>query len=75
MTNHIPPHKLLPQDMVDVIDLGPDDDRFAEPVTHRMHAVDAKHAMATDPERYLLEMPAPRSIPRLVEDEIEKDDE
>jgi len=76
MTNHIPPHKLMAQDLVDIFDLGPEDDRHPEPVVLRMHAVDAKHAMAVEPERYMLELEAPRAIPRLVKvEETEQTDE
>lgn len=63
MTNHIPPEKLLPQDMVHIFDHGPKDDPFAEPKLLPMHAVDAKHAMAVEPERYALE--PRRAAPKL----------
>lgn len=50
---HIPPELILPQDMVDVTDLGePPGD--SEPVVMRMHVSDAKHAMDVEPERYVL---------------------
>lgn len=71
MTNHIPPHKLLPQDLVDLFDLGPKDDRHPEPVSLRMHAVDAKHAMDVEPERYVLEIEKPAPKLELVKEETE----
>ena len=62
------PQHLLPGDFVDVIDKGPSEDapdfdwwakqNDGQPVRHRWHAVDAKHAIATEPERYeLVEYP------------------
>lgn len=56
---HIPPHLLLPQDMVVVRDKG--DDKSDPPVPSSqmvMHAADAKHAMQVEPERYELHDPA-----------------
>lgn len=69
MTNHIPPEKLLPQDMVDIFDHGPADEPHETPVLHRMHAVDAKHAMSVEPERWALEPKQPKL--ELVKDEDE----
>lgn len=69
MSNHIPPDKLLPQDMVHIFDHGPKEEPLAEPKLLPMHAVDAKHAMAVEPERYALEprvseqMPEPEPEP------------
>jgi len=52
--SHIPPDKLLPQDMVDMHDHGPPEKPHFEPVAHRMHATEAKQAMAADPHRWTL---------------------
>lgn len=52
---HIPPHRLLPQDMVEVFDRGPPDEPHLVPVKAVMHASDAKHAMSTDPGRWALD--------------------
>ena len=35
-----------------VIDKGPQDKPYGEPKVDRMHAIDADHAVATDPERF-----------------------
>jgi hypothetical protein len=51
---HIPPHKLLPQDMVDVVDHGPPDNPHDPPQVLRMHVTDARHAMQVEPNRYSL---------------------
>ena len=60
MTNHIPPHRLLPQDLVDLWEKVPEEVEEGEPpkftwVRHRMHSTDAKHAMGIDPERWMLD--------------------
>ena len=72
----IPHGHLLPQDMVDVLDHGPKDNRHPHPVPHRMHAVDAKHAVAADPERWTWKgekptEPEPESKP--IEDRADSD--
>lgn len=58
MTSHIPPDKLLPQDLVDIYDRGPADGPHPAPVVIRMHASDARHAMDVEPERYTLNLAA-----------------
>ena len=52
---HIPPHRLLPQDMVEVFDHGPAIDRHLASVKVYMHASDAKHAMSIEPDRWSLD--------------------
>jgi hypothetical protein len=73
---HIPPHLILPQDMIDIIDHGPPDPGPAPgeavaaeyesyrdgPKTLRMHMVDAKHAMEVEPERYKLPISAEATV-------------
>lgn len=97
---HIPADKILPQDMVEIWDLGPEEPESPElpqtgfhdaasiehqqaherrnklireyqarkadwdswqddpkPRPLRMHVTDARHAMDTEPERYVLELP------------------
>lgn len=76
MTAHIPPHRLLPQDMVDIYDLGPSDEPHEKSVKVRMHASDARHAMGTEPKRWVLDVPVRKPV--LIEpsdhDEGEEDD-
>lgn len=75
---HIPPHKLLPQDLVDMLDHGPADALNEPPVKLRMNAQDARHAMQVEPERYTLTPdeapvvaePETASEPAEVEDDI-----
>lgn len=55
--SHIPPDKLLPQDMVMMHDHGPRP--FEHPVSHKMAAADARHAMEADPDRWTLEGDVP----------------
>lgn len=77
MTNHIPPDKLLPQDMVVVYDHGPKDKPFETPVAHKMHAVDAKHSMGVEPERWALDprpKPEPEPEPVITEETFEAED-
>jgi len=52
---HIPQHRLLPQDLVDIYDHGPPEARHKQPVAHRMHASDARHALDVDPQRWKLD--------------------
>lgn len=68
---HIPPDKMLPQDLVDVFDHGPDDKPFEVPAVIRMHSTDAKHAMSVEPKRYALE---PRGLARPMLTLVEKDE-
>lgn len=50
---HIPPHLMLPQDKVLVHDRG--DAKLGVKASEMiMHAADAKHAMAVEPNRYHL---------------------
>ena len=35
-----------------MMDHGPPDEPFSRPVKHRWHAIDAKHAVTVEPERY-----------------------
>jgi hypothetical protein len=49
---HIPPEKLLPQDLIDIFDHGPEKHPHPAPVKIRMHATDAKHAMSVEPGRW-----------------------
>jgi len=52
---HIPPERILPQDMVDIYDHGPADAPHAVPERHRMHVSDAQNAMSIEPERWKLD--------------------
>lgn len=63
--SHIPPHLMLPQDMVLIKDLGPEEDgkRTQEPQVMTMHASDARHAMTVEPERYVLYDPQTQPEP------------
>jgi hypothetical protein len=66
--SHIPEHHLLPQDMVDVYDLG---DGTATVVKKlRMHASDARHAMAVNPDRYKLFAPQSKPAPEPPSDPV-----
>lgn len=75
---HIPPERLLPQDLIDIFDHGPVDEPHDAPVKHRMHAVDAKHAMQVEPSRWKLhsvdlaeDKPADPNI-KLIEDKSDE---
>lgn len=50
----IPGRLLKPGDFVDLLDKGPVDEPFAEPQRLTMHSTDAKHALAVEPDRYVL---------------------
>lgn len=59
--SHIPHHRLLPQDKAVVYDHGPTDNPHPHPVAHTMHATDARHAMATEPDRWKLDPVRPEA--------------
>ncbi|TAL43841.1 MAG: hypothetical protein EPN91_05650 [Salinibacterium sp.] len=72
---HIPPEKLLPQDLVDVFDHGHADEPNDPAVRIRMHVVDAKHAMEVEPSRYRLDLAKPVKAEPEVEPDHEDEDE
>jgi hypothetical protein len=55
---HIPPDRILPQDLIDIFDHGPADEPHAAPMRHRMHVTDAQHAMMVEPSRWKLDAEA-----------------